>query len=164
MLVWLLAPPKPHHPTTRFVNFVWLSILLLCYRFLVSIQVYVIGYNVYLWNTTSQPASSPIPITKDGTKDQVRYGVPDWVYEGNIKGLSLCIHGSALIFKAIFINISEEVISSNHAVWWSRDGAALLYASFNDTLVEEYSFPKYGPFKDVYTTIIDIPYPKVYVM
>jgi hypothetical protein len=53
------------------------------------------------------------------------------------------------------------VISGNHAVWWSGDGASLLYASFNDTLVEDYFFPKYGPFEDVYTTIIDIPYPKV---
>ena len=46
-------------------------------------------------------------------------------------------------------------------MWWSGDGAALLYASFNDTPVKDYSFPKYGPFEDVYTTIIDIPYPKV---
>ena len=46
-------------------------------------------------------------------------------------------------------------------MWWSGDGAALLYASFNDTFVKDYSFPMYGPFEDVYTAIIDIPYPKV---
>ena len=62
----------------------------------------------------------------------------------------------------LVIKFSEEVISDNHAVWWSGDGAALLYASFNDTFVEDYSFPMYGPFEDVYTTIIEIPYPKVH--
>ena len=41
----------------------------------------MIDYNVYLWNT-SLPVSSPVPITSDGTKKGVRYGIPDWVYEG----------------------------------------------------------------------------------
>ena len=55
----------------------------------------------------------------------------------------------------------EEVLSTNYAVWWSGDGSKLLYASFNDSMVKEFSFPIYGPFEDVYTTITDIPYPKV---
>lgn len=42
----------------------------------------MIDYNVYLWNTTL-PVSSPVPITSDGTKNGVRYGIPDWVYEGS---------------------------------------------------------------------------------
>ena len=71
---------------------------------------------------------------------------------------------STCLFSLFFLSkFSEEVISDNHAVWWSGDGAALLYASFNDTFVEDYSFPMYGPFEDVYTTIIEIPYPKVHV-
>ena len=42
----------------------------------------MIDYNVYLWNTTDLPVSSPISITSNGTKNGVRYGIPDWVYEG----------------------------------------------------------------------------------
>lgn len=59
------------------------------------------------------------------------------------------------------INFVEEVLSDNHAVWWSPDGSKLLYASFNDTLVKDFSFPIYGPMEHVYTTITNIPYPKV---
>ena len=55
----------------------------------------------------------------------------------------------------------EEVLSTNFAVWWSGDGSKLLFASFNDSMVKEFSFPIYGPFEDVYTSITDIPYPKV---
>ena len=170
------------------------TIIVVSYYLISLVQVYVIDYNVYLWNTT-QPVSSPISITSAGTKSGVRYGIPDWVYEGITKYTKLtiveqsieqnythsyrpwthctmsnckCVQKYKLSlpeclfnFFLFFYQFSEEVISGNHAVWWSGDGAALLYASFNDTFVEDYSFPMYGPFEEVYTTIIDIPYPKV---
>ena len=64
-------------------------------------------------------------------------------------------------FKRAHNHSAEEVLSDSHAVWWSGDGGKLLYASFNDTQVKDYSFPIYGPFQDVYTTFDNIPYPKV---
>ena len=57
--------------------------------------------------------------------------------------------------------LTEEVVSTDHTLWWSHDGGYLLYASFDDTQVERYSFPIYGPQDQQYTTIESIPYPKV---
>ncbi len=58
---------------------------------------------------------------------------------------------------------TEEVLSTDSALWWSHDGTGLLYASFNDTPVREYSFPQYGLPSNQYTHIESIPYPKVSV-
>ena len=51
--------------------------------------MYVIGYDVYLLNTTE--SSSPIPITNTGTEDGTRYGIPDWVYEGSQVQCIACV-------------------------------------------------------------------------
>ena len=58
---------------------------------------------------------------------------------------------------------AEEMLSTNFALWWSPDGTRILYASFNDTLVGPFSFPKYGSLEEQlqYTEIESIFYPKV---
>ena len=54
-------------------------------------------------------------LTQDGS-ETVFNGVPDWVYE-------------------------EEVLSSDKAVWWSPDGAAVSWLRFDEALVDKYDFP-----------------------
>ena len=59
-------------------------------------------------------------------------GVPDWVYE-------------------------EEVFSADYALWWSPDSKNLAYLSFDETAVDEYTFPIYNPTEDSHTVV---PYPQ----
>ena len=57
--------------------------------------------------------------------------MPDWVYE-------------------------EEVFSSDFALWWSPDSSKLAYLRFDETAVDEFSFPVYNPTEDSYAVV---PYP-----
>lgn len=60
--------------------------------------------------------------------------------------------------------ITEEVLSSEIAMWYSPDGRYLAYASFNDTQVKDITFPHYGApgsLEDQYPTNVKIKYPKV---
>ncbi|KAL0277472.1 UNVERIFIED_CONTAM: hypothetical protein PYX00_004738 [Menopon gallinae] len=76
-------------------------------------------------------------ITDDAIPGVVSNGVPDWLYE-------------------------EEILSSNVALWMSKDGHLLLHATFNDTLVQELKFPWYGVNEDLklYPEIRSLRYPK----
>jgi len=55
----------------------------------------------------------------------------------------------------------EEVFSSDHTLWWSPDSQKILFATFYDSEVERYSFPKYGDPDQQYDSLEVIPYPKV---
>jgi hypothetical protein len=59
---------------------------------------------------------------------------------------------------------TEEVLSSNLALWFSDDGHMMLYATFNDTMVEELRFPWYGSLEEgkLYPDIRSLRYPKVH--
>ncbi|KAG1660364.1 Prolyl endopeptidase FAP [Nymphon striatum] len=60
-----------------------------------------------------------IQITNNGKDGVIFNGVPDWLYE-------------------------EDVLYTNNAIWFSPSGDKLLYASFDDTHVDEISFTTYG--------------------
>lgn len=62
----------------------------------------------------------------------------------------------------MFFYISEEILGTNKALWPSTDGHMILYASFNDTLVEELRFPWYGSISEnrLYPDIRSLRYPK----
>lgn len=60
-----------------------------------------------------------IQITTSGVEDVIYNGIPDWVYE-------------------------EEVFSSNIAMWFSKEGNRLAYATFNDEEVRIMNVPQYG--------------------
>ncbi|EKM50720.1 uncharacterized protein PHACADRAFT_130177 [Phanerochaete carnosa HHB-10118-sp] len=64
-------------------------------------------------------SSTPIQITSSGNAS-LFHGVPDWVYE-------------------------EEVFAADFALWWSPDSAKLAYLRFDETAVDEYTFPIYNP-------------------
>lgn len=58
--------------------------------------------------------------------------------------------------------VAEEILGSNSALWLSRDGLLLVFASFNDSLVEELRFPWYGSANEgrLYPDIRSLRYPK----
>jgi dipeptidyl-peptidase-4 len=70
--------------------------------------------NIYLkklrFNTVSK-------VTKDGEKNKILNGIPDWVY--------------------------EEEFSFNKAYEWSPDSKEIAYIKFDESKVKEYSFPLY---------------------
>ena len=75
------------------------------------------------------------------------------------------IHTHPIIHAYLpFVNAHiEEMLKSDHAVWWSPGGGNLLYVEFSDIRVPIYSFPWYGPEEDQYPEITHIAYPKVSV-
>lgn len=67
-----------------------------------------------------------------------------------------------IIQIVIILSFSEEVLGTNSAVWMSRDGLLLIFATFNDSLVEEMRFPWYGSISEarLYPDIRSLRYPK----
>ncbi|KAI8121048.1 hypothetical protein FF38_12632 [Lucilia cuprina] len=86
-------------------------------------------------------------ITSDAIPGVIFNGIPDWLYE-------------------------EEILNANNAIWLSHDGLTMLYASFNDSLVQEQHFAWYGttnagnpnaghhPNANLYPEIRSLRYPK----
>ena len=62
--------------------------------------------------------------------------MPDWVYE-------------------------EEVFSSDYALWWSPNASKVAFLRFDETAVDEYTYPVYNPTEDAHTVV---PYPDHVVM
>ncbi|XP_063833835.1 venom dipeptidyl peptidase 4-like [Ostrinia nubilalis] len=78
-------------------------------------------------------------ITNTGVPGVIFNGVPDFLYE-------------------------TEVLRLDRALWFSPDGQTLLYASYNDSLVQQYKYPWYGfdqPEPPAYPSIRTLRYPKV---
>ena len=68
----------------------------------------------------------------EGGNSTIFHAIPDWVYE-------------------------EEVFESKYAMWWSPDSSKIAYLRFDETDVDEFTFPIYNPTEDANTVI---PYPK----
>ncbi|KAI0249668.1 dipeptidyl aminopeptidase [Lactifluus subvellereus] len=99
---------------------------------------YVMNNDLYVVPTPS-PRAYHIPVTNSGNAT-LFHGVPDWVYE-------------------------EEVFSDDVALWWSPDSSKVAFLVFDETLVEEYTFPIYNPTPDSdtvvpYTKQLTMRYPK----
>ena len=81
----------------------------------------------------------PIQVTTAGNAS-LFHGVPDWVYE-------------------------EEVFTADFALWWSPDSSKVAFLVFDETAVNEFTFPIYNPTDDAstinpYTTEMTMKYPK----
>ncbi|KAK4450784.1 putative dipeptidyl peptidase 4 [Podospora aff. communis PSN243] len=77
-------------------------------------------------------------VTNNGGPDFFN-AVPDWVYE-------------------------EEILGSNHALWYSPNGEYIAYLSFNETGVETFTIPYYmndEPIAPPYPRELELRYPKV---
>ncbi|XP_064646923.1 inactive dipeptidyl peptidase 10-like isoform X2 [Lineus longissimus] len=82
------------------------------------------------------PYKSANQLTFTGEEGVISNGVPDWLYE-------------------------EEILLSDHALWWSPQGNLICYATFNDSKVPKYKYPYYGDTKDpVGGAFKSINYPK----
>ncbi|PSS03331.1 hypothetical protein PHLCEN_2v4005 [Hermanssonia centrifuga] len=90
---------------------------------------FVDGNDLYVLPNLS--ARSPIRVTSSGNAS-LFHGVPDWVYE-------------------------EEVFSGDSALWWSPDSARVAFLRFDETAVDEFTFPVYNPTEDSYAVV---PYPE----
>ncbi|XP_043070568.1 inactive dipeptidyl peptidase 10 isoform X2 [Drosophila grimshawi] len=79
--------------------------------------IWVLNYEIYYRQEVR--STHAYRITHDAVPGVVYNGIPDWLYE-------------------------EEMLHTNNAIWVSDDGHLLLYASFNDTNVQEQHFAWYG--------------------
>ncbi|PSN35846.1 hypothetical protein C0J52_15483 [Blattella germanica] len=79
----------------------------------------VMVYNYDIYYLLSPRGGQSYRVTNTAVPGIVSNGVTDWLYE-------------------------EEILGSNQALWMSDDGHLMLYATFNDTLVEEQRFPWFG--------------------
>nr|CAD7459828.1 unnamed protein product [Timema tahoe] len=97
----------------------------------------VMVYNYDIYFRPSPRSGQSYRVTDTAIPGVVSNGVPDWLYE-------------------------EEVLGSNQALWMSDDGHMMLYATFNDTLIEEQRFPWFGVPDELkrYPEIRSLRYPK----
>ncbi|CAK5273743.1 unnamed protein product [Mycena citricolor] len=89
---------------------------------------YVTGNDLYILPSPS--AKAPIRLTTTGSTSLFN-GVPSWVYE-------------------------EEILSGDHALWFSPSSTKLSFLIFDESLVDEYTFPIYNPTEDSDAVV---PYP-----
>ena len=57
--------------------------------------------------------------------------------------------------------LTEDVLSTRVATYFSTEASYLVYAAFNDTEVDFIRYPLYGDSDSVYTTLREISYPMV---
>ncbi|KAL5282068.1 hypothetical protein ACFFRR_005370 [Megaselia abdita] len=79
----------------------------------------ILIYKNDIYYTQEPRLTEIVRISNDGVPGTIYNGVPDWLYE-------------------------EEVLGVDHAIWMTDDGYLMLYASFNDSLVNEHKFSWYG--------------------
>ncbi|CAL1688983.1 unnamed protein product [Lasius platythorax] len=96
--------------------------------------VMVQDYDIYYM--TAPMSNTGYRVTNTAIPGILSNGVPDWLYE-------------------------EEILHSGEAIWMSPDGHMILYASFNDSLVEEMHISWFGEGnKALYPDIRSLRYPK----
>ncbi|KAJ7132184.1 dipeptidyl aminopeptidase [Mycena epipterygia] len=98
---------------------------------------YVTGNDLYILPSPS--SSTPIRLTTTGSTSLFN-GVPSWVYE-------------------------EEILSAPSALWFSPASSKLAFLTFDESLVDEFTFPIYNPTEDSdtvvpYTEEVKMKYPK----
>jgi len=102
--------------------------------------VYVSGNNLFWRPDASTPESKDdLQLSDDGEPETIFNGIPDWVYE-------------------------EEVLGVNFAHYIDSSGQKIAWGCFNDSQVEEFSYPHYGSPSDVlgsqYPEYKTVKYPK----
>ncbi|XP_060593253.1 inactive dipeptidyl peptidase 10-like isoform X2 [Ruditapes philippinarum] len=101
--------------------------------------IVVANNNIYYlkpWNSLKEIESSDYSeVTSNGLKDVIYNGVPDWLYE-------------------------EEILLSDHAIWWNPDASGIVYASIDNRHVQTYDMTIYGPLKNRYVENRRLPYPR----
>ena len=70
------------------------------------------------------------------------------------------MHRSEVLNLFPFPLVSEEILHTRKALWFSPSGSQLLYAQFNDSLVDEVPITRYG-MDAHYPSLTMVRYPKV---
>lgn len=99
-------------------------------------KFFPISENIYYQESAE---SIPKKIASSSDEQTIMNGIPDWLYE-------------------------EEILSKESAIWFSPGGTRLLYASFNDSGVDQTVYPLYGNYDDNLNTspeMMSVRYPKV---
>ncbi|SMN22144.1 similar to Saccharomyces cerevisiae YOR219C STE13 Dipeptidyl aminopeptidase [Maudiozyma saulgeensis] len=91
---------------------------------------FVMDNNLYFQDINAEHA--PVKVTSDGNEN-IRNAKTDWVYE-------------------------EEVLADDRAIWWAPDDSKFIFAKFNDTNVDSYTFPRYTTDQQ-YPPLSEIKYP-----
>ncbi|XP_012285991.1 prolyl endopeptidase FAP isoform X2 [Orussus abietinus] len=95
--------------------------------------VMVQDYDIYF--KTGPQNNVGFRVTDTAVPGILSNGLPDWLY--------------------------EEILHTGEAIWMSKDGLMMLYASFNDSFVEEMHIPWFGEgSKALYPDIRSLRYPK----
>lgn len=92
---------------------------------------FVFNNNLYFQDVHGEHA--PVSITVDGSTD-IFNAKSDWIYE-------------------------EEVLANDEAIWWAPDDSKFIFAKFDDTEVDDYTFPRYTA-NQQYSPLTSIKYPK----
>ncbi|XP_057333646.1 dipeptidyl aminopeptidase-like protein 6 [Microplitis mediator] len=96
--------------------------------------IMVQNYDIYY--KTSPTSNVGYRVTNTAVPGILSNGFPDWLYE-------------------------EEILHSSQAIWMSKDGHMMLYASFNDSLVEEMHISWFGAEnKNLYPETLSLRYPR----
>jgi dipeptidyl-peptidase 4 len=97
--------------------------------------LYVKDNNLYYQSFANQGI---VQVTKDGEKNKIINGLPDWVYEEE------------------FSEVNGEGLT---AASWSPNGSQIAYIRFDETLVQEFKMTSY--LGEMYPEITQFKYPKV---
>ncbi|KAG8038791.1 hypothetical protein G9C98_000346 [Cotesia typhae] len=96
----------------------------------------IMVHNYDIYYKTSPTSNLEYRVTNSALPGILSNGLPDWLYE-------------------------EEILRSSHAIWMSKDGHMMLYASFNDSLVEEMHISWFGEEnKNLYPETWSLRYPR----
>ncbi|CAG5083318.1 Similar to DPP10: Inactive dipeptidyl peptidase 10 (Homo sapiens) [Cotesia congregata] len=96
----------------------------------------IMVHNYDIYYKTSPTSNLEYRVTNTALPGILSNGLPDWLYE-------------------------EEILRSSHAIWMSKDGHMMLYASFNDSLVEEMHISWFGEEnKNLYPETWSLRYPR----
>nr|XP_040581987.1 inactive dipeptidyl peptidase 10-like [Lepeophtheirus salmonis] len=98
--------------------------------------IFVENYNIYYVPDITQSKKKIYPISPRDTviPEVVIHGIPDWIYE-------------------------EDILKQGNAIWVSPNGKKIVYATFNDTNVQEVVFEKFGS-GETYPSTQKLRYPK----
>ena len=84
-------------------------------------QLFVHENNIYYQHSVGELIQQ---ITKSGSlANGIYHGVTDWLY-------------------------GERILRSNRAIYWSPDGSRLCFATFDDSKVDQITYPRYGDYRD----------------
>ena len=92
----------------------------------------------------------PLSQTEVVKPEVIFHGIPDWIYEGIVQ------HTQCVECMCHVRFFAEDILRRDHAIWVSPDATKIVYATFNDSQVQNVQWKIYGDGRDASVN----PYPK----